>query len=327
MAYRCRLEVFGHIKIAYSLSIYPSLASPQPAGTDIIFTAVASPAEGLEYRFLLQGPGTGNQWRDLTGWTSRNSLSWTASEQDVGSSTIKVQIRGGKNRIAEDAETAVSYTITAASGGSGALPVITGLYPSLAGPRKAGTMLDFICVASDADNDPLLYRFILTGPGTASKASIVQDWSSKNAWSWTPADEDAGVNTIEVQVRDGKHAGKGFYDAHASISYTITSNSIPAISSLTTRPASPQPPGLEIELICTATDAEENALLYRFYHQPPGAAYWKDLTGWQSRNWTIWRPTLSDSGANSLKVHVIDSMHKEKGGYDATATVSYTIAP
>jgi len=327
VAYRCRLEVFGHIKIAYSLSIYPSLASPQPTGTEIVFTAVASPADGLEYRFLLQGPGTGNQWRDLTGWTSRNSLSWTASEQDAGSSTIKVQVRGGKNMVAEDAETTVSYTITAGSGGNGALPVIIGLYPSLASPRKAGTMLDFICVASDADNDPLLYRFILAGPGTASKARIVQDWNARNAWSWTPADEDAGVNTIEVQVRDGKHAGKGSYDAHTSISYTITSNSIPAISSLTTRPASPQPPGQEIELICTATDAEENALLYRFYHQPPGAAYWKDLTGWQSRNWTIWRPTLSDSGANSLKVHVIDSRHKEKGGFDATATISYTIAP
>ena len=60
VAYRCRLEVFGHIKISYSLSLYPSLASPQPAGTEIVFTAVASPAEGLEYRFLLQGPGTGN---------------------------------------------------------------------------------------------------------------------------------------------------------------------------------------------------------------------------------------------------------------------------
>ncbi|MEI6105335.1 MAG: hypothetical protein WCP70_15485 [Methanothrix sp.] len=222
VAYRCRLEVFGHIKISYSLSLYPSPASPQPAGTEVVFTAVASPGEGLEYRFLLQGPGTGSQWRDLTGWMSRNSLSWTASEQDVGSSTIKVQIRGGKNKVEQDAEATASYTITAASGGSGSLPTISSFTPSL---------------------------------------------------------------------------------------------------------SSPQPPGLQIELICTATDADGNELLYKFLHRPPGASYWKELTGWQSRNWTTWMPTLADSGTNGLKVLVIDGKHAEKGGYDAMATISYTIAP
>jgi hypothetical protein len=220
IAYRCRLEVLCHIKISYSLSLYPSLASPQPAGTQVVFTAVASPAEQLEYRFLLQGPGTGSQWRDLTGWMSRNSLSWPASEQDIGSSTIKVQIRGGKNKVAEDAEATVSYTITAASGGSGSLPTISSLTPSL---------------------------------------------------------------------------------------------------------PSPQPPGLEIELICSASDVDGNELFYKFLHQPPGEAYWKDLTGWQSRNWTVWSPTLADNGTNALKVLVIDGKHAERGSYDATTTISYSI--
>ena len=91
--------------------------------------------------------------------------------------------------------------------------------------------------------------------------------------------------------------------------------------------ASPQPPGLEIELICTATDADGNELLYKFLHQPPGVSYWKDLSGWQSRNWTTWRPTLADSGANSLKVLVIDAKHAEKGGYDASSLITYTINP
>jgi hypothetical protein len=326
VAYRCRLEVFGHIKVSYSLSLYPSLASPQPAGTDVVFTAVASPAEGLEYRFLLQGPGTGLQWRDLSGWMSRNSLSWTASEQDVGSSTIKVQIRGGKNRVEQDAETTASYTITAASGGSGSLPVISGLYPSLASPRSAGTKVDFICVASDADNDPLLYRFILLGPGTASQAKIVQDWSARNAWSWTPADEDVGLSTIEVQVRDGKHAGPGSYDAHTSISYTISSNIKPAISSLTASLASPQLPGQEIELICTASDAEGNELLYKFWLTGPGTGgVARDMTGWISRNSFTWKPGAEDVGNSTIKVQVRDSKHSSVGSYDDQASLSYTI--
>ena len=102
-----------------------------------------------------------------------------------------------------------------------------------------------------------------------------------------------------------------------------TAPSLSLLSSVT----SPQPPGLEIELICTATDADGNELLYKFLHQPPGVSYWKDLSGWQSRNWTTWKPTLADSGTNGLKVLVIDAKHAEKGSYDAIATISYTIAP
>ena len=213
------MEVFCHINVAYTLSLHPSVASPQPACTEVVFTAVASPADGLEYRFLLQGPGTGSQWRDLSGWTAKNALSWKTSEQDIGSSTVKVQIRG-ENKVVDETEATASFTITAASGGSGSLPTISALTPSL---------------------------------------------------------------------------------------------------------SSPQPPGLEIELICSASDAEGNELLYKFLHQPPGASYWKDLTGWQSKNWTAWTPSLADRGTNSLKVLVIDGKHAERGGYDAASTISYSI--
>ena len=171
IAYCCRLEVFGHIKITYSLSLYPSVASPQPAGTEIAFTAAASPEERLEYRFLVQGPGTGNQWRDMTGWTSRNSFSWRPSNQDAGVSTMKVQVRGGKNKIVEDQEAAINYSITASQGGGGGgtLPSITGLYATLASPRGQGTRIEFICMASDADGDPIYFRFYLLDLGQPAR--------------------------------------------------------------------------------------------------------------------------------------------------------------
>lgn len=217
--YRCRLEVTSHIKGSFSLSLTPNQASPQAAGSEIVLTTIASPNLGLEYRFLISGPGTGNVMRDLSDWQPRNSFVWRTTDADVGSSTIYVEIRGGLNRGAADQSTSISYTITGAS------------------------------------------------------------------------------------------------------------NAAPEIESLTPSLASPQPPGLEIELICTATDAEGDELFYRFCHQPPGASYWKDLTGWQSQNWTVWRPTLADSGTNGLKVLVIDAKHAEKGGYDASAAISYTIEP
>jgi hypothetical protein len=35
------------------------------AGSEIVLTAIALPNQGLEYRFLINGPGTGNVMRDF----------------------------------------------------------------------------------------------------------------------------------------------------------------------------------------------------------------------------------------------------------------------
>jgi hypothetical protein len=220
-AYRCRLEVYCHVKISYALTLTPSIASSQVAGTEIIFTATATPAQGLEYRFFVTGPGTGFAARDMTGWQTRNSFAWMTCDQDVGISTITVQVRGGISKGAADQSTTTHYTVTAAD-----------------------------------------------SVGTA-----------------------------------------------------------PTITSLVPRLASPQPPGIEIDIICTASSPDGNELQYKFWHQPPGASYWKDLSFWITQNWIRWKPKLADSGTNSIRVDVIDGKHAGKGSYDARTTISFTVAP
>ena len=219
-AYRCRLEIYCHVKISYALTLTPSIASSQAAGTEIIFTATATPSQGLEYRFLVTGPGTGFVARDMTGWQTRNSFAWMTCDQDVGISTITVQVRGGISKGAADQSTTASYTITAA----------------------------------------------------------------------------AAIGTV------------------------------PTITSLVPRLASPQPPGTQIEIIATASGSNGTELLYKFWHKPPGAE-WKDLSAWNTQNWIRWIPTLADSGTNSIRVDVIDGLHAERGSYDATIEINYTITP
>ena len=159
-AYRCRLEVYCHVKISYTLTLTPSIASSQAAGTEIIFTATATPSQGLEYRFLVTGPGTGFVARDMTGWQTRNSFAWRSRDQDVGASVITVQVRGGISKGAADQSTTANYTITATSPGAGTPPEITSLTPSLASPQEEQTKIDFICAATDADNDSALLSLL-----------------------------------------------------------------------------------------------------------------------------------------------------------------------
>ncbi len=333
VAYRCRLEVFCHIKIAYSLSLYPSVASPKAAASEIVFTAIASPSLGLEYRFLLNGPGSGGVTRDLSGWQSRNSFTWRTTAADVGTSTLYVEIRGGLNKGAADQSTSISYTITTASGsGPGSAPTITSLTPSLSSPRVEETKIDFICVASDPDLDNIYFRFFLTGPGTASKKKLVQDWGHKNAWQWQPQHVDVGASTIEVQIRDGLHAVEGSYDANATASFTITAapgsgtGSAPTIISLTPNLASPKAAGTILSFICIAADADSDPIQYRFYLTGPGTAAKKKLVqDWGRRNSWEWNPRAEDVGSSTIEVQIRDGFHSEVGSYDANTTTSYTI--
>lgn len=328
--YRCKLQVSCHVKSSFTLTVTPSVASPQAATSEIVFTAIASPSLGLEYRFLLNGPGSGGVTRDMSGWQSRNSFAWRTTAADVGTSTLYVEIRGGVNKGAADKSTSVSYTISATSAGTGTAPEISSLTPSQASPQEEQTRIDFICMATDADSNPILYRFYLTGPGTANVKMLVQDWGHRNSWQWQPQTVDVGESTIEVQIRDGLHAKEGSYDDNATASYTVTAadsiGTAPTITSLVPRLASPQPPGTEIEIIATAAGSNGVELLYKFWHKPPNAN-WKDLSPWGTQNWIRWVPTLLDSGTNSIRVDVIDGLHAERGSYDATSTISYTISP
>lgn len=437
VGYRCQLLVNGHIGSAVTLSLTPSLSSPQPAGSSIVFVATAS-LDGLEYRFLLQGPGTGNQWRDLTGWSTRNSITWKPTEDDAGSSTVKVQVRGGRFKAGEEQEATVVFEVTVAGGsnelpsisslaavpaceateeesvllvgaasdpegdslsyrflvsgpgtggawrdlsgwiarnaftwrtqhadigsnnikcqvrdgkhagpggfddeaalaysvlaagegGSNALPTITGLYPNRDSPRGLKTEIKFICLATDADLDPIYYRFWLRGPRTGShtRAMIVQDWSRKNAWTWKAETVDIGLSFIRVDVRDGKHAGEGGYDATTSISYTISSNAAPTITSLTPNLASPQNDEAEIDFICVAADTDSDKIFYRFWLSGPGTASKKKLVqDWSARNSWHWVPSTADIGDSTIYVEVRDGNHADEGSYDAATNISYTI--
>lgn len=312
-------------------SLTPSLASPQAEETKIDFICVASDIDldSLFYRFFLTGPGTASKKKLVQDWSHNNSWQWQPLAGDVGTSSIEVQVRDGLHAAegSYDDTESVSYTITAAAG-TGTAPTITSLTPSLASPQVEETKIDFICVASDADSDQIFYRFFLTGPGTASKKKLVQDWGHHNSWQWQPQDGDVGTSSIEVQVRDGLHAAEGSYDATTSISYTVTTSigAIPAIVSLTPELASPQPPGTEMMIICAATSSDGSEILYKFWHQLPGGA-WIDVSSWTTQNFVRWKPTMRESGTNAWKVEIIDQKHAGRGSYDATASISFTVTP
>ncbi|MCK9566063.1 MAG: hypothetical protein M0Q43_08460 [Methanothrix sp.] len=81
-------------------------------------------------------------------------------------------------------------------------------------PQEAGAVITWTAEARDADKDSVLYRFFLND-------DPVTKWTEENRWVWTTTEEDSGDSQIEVQVRDGKHAGPDKYDANMRVGFAV----------------------------------------------------------------------------------------------------------
>jgi len=89
-------SVFIDVQRAEISSVTFSLASPKAHETTIEVVCTANKSSGLFYRFWLKGPGTGNVWKDMTGWTEKNSWQWRTLACDIGTNTIRAEVTDTK---------------------------------------------------------------------------------------------------------------------------------------------------------------------------------------------------------------------------------------
>lgn len=295
-------------------SLTPNRSSPREQGTAITFICTASGTD-LQYRFILNGPGTGSSDRVVQGWSSSNSWTWQTSGLDLGWSSVKVQVRSGTTGTVS--QSSLSYNITSS------LPSDASITSDRSSPQKQSKAITFIGSAIGSD---LQYRFILNGPATGSLDRVVQGWSSSNSWTWQTSDLDVGQSTVKVQIRSGTSEDV----ALEMMSYTITANSAPTIAYLTPNLASPQPPSgqayRDITFTCIASDSDSDGLEYRFLLSGPGTgSRLRDMTGWTSRNSWTWNTSALDVGTSTIYCQVRDRSHAEGDSYDDQESLSYTI--
>jgi len=306
----------------------PSKSSPQVLGTTITWTASATDPEGdpILYRFWLQVGS--DAWVVTQDWSSSNTWGWTPTA--AGTYNVGVWIRDGKHASSSgfDARLIVNgYGV--ASPPSNGPPAVSSLTSGRVSPQVVGTTIAWTCSASDPEGDPILYRFWLQAG--SSVWIVTQDWSSSNAWAWTPT--VAGTYNVGCWVRDGKHAdATGFDDRKIVNGYSITpvqvpSNGPPTVSGLTSDKASPQVVGTTVTWRSSASDPEGDPILYRFWLQA-GSGAWVVTQDWSSSNSWSWSPNVA--GTYNVGVWVRDGKHASSTGYDARLIVngySITSAP
>ncbi|MFZ3093780.1 MAG: SdrD B-like domain-containing protein, partial [Methanothrix sp.] len=193
------------------LSLAADLDSPQVLGSMINWTAVANDAENdtISYRFLVNDT-------PVTDWQPENLFAWTATE--AGTALITVQVKDDQhdgpegdsgNRSAEFAITMplaeeVVEEVTEAEPAEEVAaepnesPSITELSADLGSPQVLGSSVNWTAVASDPEDDPISYRFLVN-------ETAVTDWQAENKFTWIAS--EAGSFLITAQARDDQHEG------------------------------------------------------------------------------------------------------------------------
>jgi hypothetical protein len=113
-----------------------------------------------------------------------------------------------------DDRKAESFTITEPKSSAQAdqPPIINDLIAA----QSNVTAITWTANATDPENDPIIYRFFFNN-------KTVTDWIKDNKWILNTSDADVGNNTIEVQIRDGKHEGIDRYDDSKTVQFTLSS--------------------------------------------------------------------------------------------------------
>jgi hypothetical protein len=101
-------------------------------------------------------------------------------------------------------------------------PIMNSLTPDKPSPQPAGTTINWTAVATDPENDPVLYKFLLKGPSASDQPVPETDWIADNKWTWVTLPTDTGTFQVEVRARDGKHAGSESFDDRKMVDYTLT---------------------------------------------------------------------------------------------------------
>jgi hypothetical protein len=156
------------------------------------------------YRFWVKDPGS--RWSMVRDYSAATTHSW-AQTGAAGAYSLEVDVRDASETTAYDVVANLTYMVAGCTAAT--------LTANPANTAAHGTPVTLTGTATCPGT--ATYRFWVRAPGGSWQ--IVQDYSTGNTFTWTPA--AAGTYSLEVDVRD--QGGTATYEHVANISgYAVT---------------------------------------------------------------------------------------------------------
>ncbi|MBE9061400.1 putative Ig domain-containing protein [cf. Phormidesmis sp. LEGE 11477] len=258
----------------------PIITSP-PALTAIInlpyeYRVRAQDADGEVVGYRLQNAPEGMTIDEATG-----VVRWMPAVEQLGSAVVEVIAIDNRG-----AETQQQFTVGVVATAENEISEVT------SSPRtsiRVNTQYLYQIAAEDPNGDPLSYRVVEGPEGMAV--------DEEGLVSWTPSVEQQGVNTVQLEISDGR-GGVVIQQFEVAVS-NVSVNSAPEITS------TPEGFGATVErpyrYSANAFDADGDVVRWQLVDAPTGMSIDPEA------GTLHWQPTADQLGRHTITLEVIDS--------------------
>jgi IPT/TIG domain-containing protein/cysteine-rich secretory family protein len=306
--------VTGTTCTAATISAAP--ASPQMAGTQVVFTATAATCPNPLYQFVMR-PASSSTWQTIQTYSSSNQYRWNSTGAAAGTIYFGILAKDLSSPGAYDANTSISFVVSAASCG----PVTISASP--ASPQASGTQVTFTASASGCSNPNPLYQFVMR-PASSSTWQTIQAYSTGNTYRWNSTGAATGIVYFGVWAKD---AGSGLaYDTTTSIPFSVnpptsTCASV-TISAAPTTVAHSTSGGTHVTVTAAATGCTSSPR-YEFWIRPASSSTWQLVEAYGTTATYDWNSTGAAAGIVYIGVHVRDA--NSTAAYDVVNSTPVTV--
>jgi hypothetical protein len=260
--------------VAKLTSLTADRSAPQPPGTAITFTALATAGVApLQYRWWLHD---GNAWTLAREWSTSNTFTWTPSVASPNAS-VGVWVRSANSTGEPDVTRGLPFPIVHAP------LTLSALVSDRPSPQPPGTLITFTAQASGGVA-PLEYRWWLHD---GKSWNVAREWSASNTFTWTPgvANPKAAVG---VWVRGATSNGE--FETAIGLPFPIVRPPVILNAIVASKPA-PQAPGTAITFTASASGGVA-PLEYRWWLYDGGS--WKLAREWSTSQTFMWTPSVAN---------------------------------
>jgi subtilisin family serine protease len=286
--------------VVTSLTLTPSVPSPQSPGTSITWTATATGGQApQDYRWSVYD---GTAWSFVTGWTT-NTWTWTPTRAGTGY-IVAVQVRSAWNRVAIEKTATKPFVVMPSAS------ALT-LGASVAAPQPLGSTVTF--TARPTGGQAPYQYFWSVHDGT--RWTAIGTWTTAATYAWRPVTANASYQ-VAVQVRSAWNRVSS--EKTATMAFAIR----PAIAGVTLTPsvAAPRAPGTTIAWTAAAAGGQAP---YEYRWSVYNGTTWTIVTGWTTGSYT-WTPSAANA---SYLVAVQARSAWNKGTPEKTVSQVFAIRP
>jgi cell wall-associated protease len=196
------------------VGISPSVASPQPTGTSITFTATALGCNTPDYRFFIAPPSTG-VFGEVQAFGPTTTFAWNTAGLAPGPYQVGVWSRQRGSTASYEAFAFITFQLQRASAPCTVLDLNTNPQGQL--PPKGSTYTIFASAGSGCLSP--VYQFYLRSPGSSTFV-VVQAYSPSAQFNFATSAASQGAYTVLVLSEDVTSPGP--LDTYAETDFKLT---------------------------------------------------------------------------------------------------------